>query len=160
MNENRIYPSRKATIKVSTIFSILLLIVLYAAFSSRFARARNKEGNIQSFITQDLIVLSIWVVLSAIAFYIMLKKNYYVLTNSAIVHHKLSQEVSYSFNNMLYLDEHYSDRHDTILFYLNNGKSVFLTPDKDGLLRKAISKNAKNLISRAEFHRKFPNIKL
>ena len=80
MNEKRIYPSRKSLIKTIVIFSIVILILLYAAFSSRFAWAYDKEGNISGYIIQDVAILLIWIVLTSIASYILLTKNYYVLT--------------------------------------------------------------------------------
>lgn len=160
MNEKRIYPSRKSLIKTIVIFSIVILILLYAAFSSRFAWAYDKEGNISGYIIQDIAILLIWIVLTSIASYILLTKNYYVLTKVDITHHKLNQEVTYSFSSILYIDEEYTKKHNTILFYLNTGRSVFLVLDDKNEVLDAINKGAKNLISRQEFHAKFPKIRL
>lgn len=160
MNENRIYPSKKSLCKTIIIFSIVILVLLYATFSSRFAWAYDKESDISGYIIQDVIVLLVWIALTAIATYILYTKNYYILTKTDITHYKLNQVVTYSFNNILYIDEEYTKKHNTILFYMNTGKSVFLVLDNNGEILKAITKGARNTISRQEFHVKFPKIRL
>ncbi len=160
MNEKRIYPSRKSLCKTIIIFSVVILVILYAAFSSRFAWAYDKENDINGYIVQDVIVLLFWALITGLAIYILYTKNYYILTKTDITHYKLNQVVTYSFNNILYIDEEYTKKHNTLLFYMNTGKSVFLVLDKEGEILKAVTKGAHNVISRQEFHVKFPKIRL
>ncbi len=160
MNEKIIKPARKSIFKTISIFSIVMLIVLYAAFSSRFAWIYGSKENFNSYLTQDLIVIAVWAGITILSTYVMLKLNFYTITNSEIIHHKLGKEVSYSFANILYIDEEYTKKHKTLLFYLNNGKSIFLVLDKEGEILKAINKNCHNLMTRQAFHEKFPRIKL
>lgn len=160
MNEKRIYPSKKSIIKTSIIFSLILLLVMFGIFSSRFSWAYVKDKDITPYIIQDIVVLVAWLVISIASSFVLLKKNYYTLTKSCFIHHKLGKEVSYSFSNILYIDEKYSTRHDTILFYLNTGKSVFIVQDEEKKLLNIFKKEAINVVSREAFHAKFPNIKL
>lgn len=160
MNEKRIYPSKKSIIKTSIIFALIMLVVMYGIFSSRFSWAYVEDKEITSYIIQDVIVLVAWLIVSLISAFVLLKKNYYTLTKSCLIHHKLGKEVSYSFDNILYIDDYYSEKHDSILFYMNTGKSVFIVQDAKKTLLPTLKKEAKNVISREAFHAKFPNIKL
>lgn len=160
MNEKRIYPSKKSIIKTSIIFSLILLVVMYGIFSSRFSWAYITDKDIAPYIIQDVVVIIAWLVVSLISTFVLLNKNYYTVTKSCFIHHKLGKEVSYSFDNILYIDDYYSSKHDTILFYMNTGKSVFIVQDKEKRLLPLFQKEAKNVISREAFHAKFPNIKL
>ena len=107
MNEKRIYPSKKSIIKTSIIFSLILLLVMFGIFSSRFSWAYVKDKEITPYIIQDIVVLVAWLVISIASSVVLLKKNYYTLTKSCFIHHKLGKEVSYSFSNILYIDEEY-----------------------------------------------------
>lgn len=160
MKEHRIYPAKKSLLKTNLIFSLIMLVVLYGVFSSRFAWAYTKDKDITSFIIQDVLVIVAWIIVSIISGFVLIKKNYYTLTSNELIHHKLGKEVSYSFSNILYLDDYYTAKHDSLLFYLNNGKSVFLVMDAEKEILKAINKHATNMISREQFHAKFPNIRL
>lgn len=160
MKKNKIYPAKKSIVKTTIIFSLIMLLVLYGVFSSRFAWAYTKDKDVTPFIIQDVLVIGAWILVSLISLFVLLKKNYYTISNSGITHHKLGKEVTYSYSSILYVDDYYSVKHDSLLFYLNNGKSIFLVMDKEKTLLKLVMKNATNTISREAFHGKFPDIRL
>ena len=156
---HKLYPSKKVLLKTYLIVAIFVVVVIFLIFSSRFAWTYSSE-NTTTYIIQDIVVFLIGIVISVIGWFLLTSKNYYEVTNSAIIHHKLNSTFTYDFNNVLYIDENYTKKHKTLLFYNNKGKDLFLTLDKDMELLKIFNKECKNLISREEFHKKFPKVKL
>ena len=156
---NKLYPSKKVLLKTYLIVAIFVVVVIFLIFSSRFAWTYSSE-NTTTYIIQDAVVFLIGIVISVIGWFLLTSKNYYEVTNSAIIHLKLNSTFTYDFINVLYIDENYTKKHKTLLFYNNKGKDLFLTLDKDMELLKIFNKECKNLISREEFHKKFPKVKL
>ena len=160
MNSQKLFPKKSKVLKVFLIFSLVLLLIIYGLFSSRFGWAYQGEEMLMTNITRDIICLLIWLVVSLVLLYIFLTQNYYLISNDGIIHHKRTKESKYHYSNILYIDEFYTKKHSTLLFYTKEGKAVYLMLDKENKLLSLIEKNSKNLISRDEFHSKFPNIKL
>ena len=90
----------------------------------------------------------------------MIKQSYYIITNSSLVHHRANKEINYDFKDILYIDEVYTKKHHTLLFYTNSGKDRFLILDKDELIYKILKEKCHNLLLKSEFQAKFPKIKL
>lgn len=67
-----------------------------------------------------------------------------------LIHKRFVNEVTYSFDNVIYIDEGYSIKHNTLLFYNKEGKSLFLVMDKKGELLKIFKQNCHNLKSHDE----------
>ena len=78
----------------------------------------------------------------------------------SFIHHKWTKEVKYSFQDILYVDEEYTEKHETLLFYTSKGHPIYLVLDKDEKILKAVLAKSKNLISKQEYHNKFPNVTL
>lgn len=158
-NNNYLYPSKKKLLSTFFIVDILLFLIVYLTFGSKLSYF--KEGaDISGLITRDVIILVIYIALSALLLFILLKKNYYQITNSSLVHTRFNKEYVYDYNNILYIDEEYTNKHKTLLFYTNKGDSRFLILDKDEIILKTLKKKCKNLMTKEEYHTKFPNVKL
>ena len=160
MNSQKLFPKKSKVLKVFLIFSLVLLLVIYGLFSSRFGWAYQGEEMLMTNITRDIICLLIWLVVSLILLYIFLTQNYYLISNDGIIHHKWTKEVKYSFQDILYVDEEYTEKHETLLFYTSKGHPIYLVLDKDEKILKAVLAKSKNLISKQEYHNKFPNVTL
>ena len=158
--KNQVRPKVSYIVKITLIYSLVLFALIFGIFSSRLARAFPQNYLKSELIIQDVICFILWLVIVIISLYILLKQNYYVLTNSSLTHHKWTKDIEYRYADILYFDDIYSSKHSSLLFYLNNGRAIFLVKDKDDKLINAIKSNSKNLISRDEFHQKFPKISL
>ena len=73
---------------------------------------------------------------------------------------RFTKELVYEFNDILYIDEEYTKKHKTLLFYTNKGDSRFLILDKENIIYTTLLNKCKNLLTRDQFHTKFPNVKL
>lgn len=149
MNTKIIKPKASSILKVYIPVMLILLIAIYGLLSSRFKWAY-AEGDKTSYILQDLLVVLGWSVLFVVFLILMLKKNYYEITKKELIHKRFVNEVTYSFDNVIYIDEGYSIKHNTLLFYNKEGKSLFLVMDKKGELLKIFKQNCHNLKSHDE----------
>ena len=139
---------------------VVLLFLLYGAFSSRFAWAYLKDGNETNNIIKDLLVIGVWFALSIVLAIILFRKNYYEITKTTFIHHRFGNTINYDFNRILYIDEDYSIKHKTLLFYTNDGKGHFIAFDKKGDILPLIKNSCHHLMERDEFKFKFPKAKL
>ncbi len=149
MNTKIIKPKASSVLKVYIPVMLILLIAVYGLLSSRFKWAY-AEGNKTSYILQDVAVVLGWAILFVIFLILMLKKNYYEISKKELVHKRFVNEVSYSFDNVIYIDEEYSLKHNTLLFYNKEGKALFLVMDKKGELLKIFKQNCHNLRNKEE----------
>lgn len=157
MKFERIFPKKSKILKLFSIYSLVLLVLIYLIFSSRFGWAYVEENQIQNCIIQDVISLAIWLVICVLSLFVFTTQNYYVLLKDGIVHHKWIKEDKYNFSDIIYIDEEYTEKHKTMLFYNKKGKPIYLVLDKDEKIFKEIKNRSKNLISKEEFYIKFPN---
>lgn len=160
MNFERIYPKKSKLLKLFSIYSIVLLLLIYGIFSSRFGWVYQDPSMIPSCIFQDVICIIIWLVISIASYLIFTKQNYYVILKDGIVHHKWTKEVKYTYEEILYIDEEYTKKHETLLFYTSKGRPIYLVMDKDEKILNSIKKHAKNLMTKQDYHNKFPNVSL
>ena len=65
----------------------------------------------------------------------------------------------YYFSDMTYIDEKWSKKHRTLLFYDKSGHRNFLTFDREGIIFQHALENARPL-SREDFAIRFPNVRL
>ena len=113
-----------------------------------------------SCIVQDVACIVVWIVLCVISYFILTKQNYYVILKEGIIHHKWTKEVRYEFKDILYIDEEYTEKHSTLLFYTSKGHAIYLVLDKDEKILKAVLNKSRNLISKQEYHNRFPNVSM
>lgn len=97
---------------------------------------------------------------ATIVFYVLsLTQTFYYVDKKKITHHKMNKIFDFHFSDMTYIDEKWSARHRTLLFYDKAGRRKFLTFDRDGIIFKYALENARTL-SREDFLIRFPNTKL
>ena len=160
MNFERIYPQKSKILKIFALYALVLLLLIYGIFSSRFGWAYQGEEMLVSCIVQDVACIVVWIVLCVISYFILTKQNYYVILKEGIIHHKWTKEVRYEFKEILYIDEEYTEKHSTLLFYTSKGHAIYLVLDKDEKILKAIQNKSHNLISKQEYHNRFPNVSM
>jgi hypothetical protein len=91
--------------------------------------------------------------------YISLTQTYYEIDGATFIHSKMGKVVEYTFNNIIYIDEEFSESKKMMRFFTKEGKEHVLIFDKNAVLYHTALKKCP-LISKEEFQRRFPNIKM
>jgi len=110
--------------------------------------------------TFHYISLALWTIAFSIFIYLGVRYNSYEIHKNHLVHLKGKTRLNYNYASILYIDEQYTKKHKTLLFYTDRGDSRFLVLDKDELLLSKTLERCKNLISKEEYQTKFPRVKL
>lgn len=158
MSAKIIKPSTKVLLKNYILVSIFIVVLIYAIFSSRGAWIF--EEDFVPYLILDIAMILLGAVISIIGCWLLLKNNYYEVINSSVIHHKLKAQTIYDFDHVLYIDKDYTLKHKTLLFYNERGKSLFLVLDKDLELLEIFENRCKKLLTKEEFQKKFPKVKL
>lgn len=90
---------------------------------------------------------------------ISIKETSYQILPTKIVHTKMGKVSEYNWNDIIYIDEDFSEQHKMLLFYTKEGKEHFLVFDKEWKIYEA-ALNKVHQISKEELKRRFPNAKL
>ena len=98
-------------------------------------------------------------VATAIFCYISLTQTYYEINGAVFTHSKMGKVVEYTFNNIIYIDQEFSEKKKMMRFFTKDGKEHLLIFDKNAELYKTALKKCP-LISLEEFQRRFPNKKM
>ena len=154
MSEKRLKPRTSSVIKVYIPVMLIVLLALYGLFSSRFAWAYKDDGLRNEYIARDLIVVGAWFVAFIILLIVLIKRNYYVITKTGIIHYQFISSITYDFNNVIFIDEKYTLKHKTLLFDNNKGKALYLVLDKNMELLDIFKKNCHNLKEYVEINKK------
>ena len=97
--------------------------------------------------------------LSVLFCVLSITQTYYEVDKDSITHFKMGKAFRYRFSDIIYIDEKWSQKHKTMLFYLNDGKDRYLAFDKEKIIYEYALQYS-HLISREEFKERFPNVKL
>ena len=98
-------------------------------------------------------------VATAIFCYISLTQTYYEIDGAVFIHSKMGKIVEYTFNNIIYIDEEFSEKKKMMRFFTKDGHEHLLIFDKNRVLYETALKKCP-LISLEEFQRRFPNKKM
>ena len=91
--------------------------------------------------------------------YISLTQTYYEIQGAIFIHSKMGKIIEYTFNNIIYIDQEFSEAKKMMKFYTKDGREHLLIFDKKGILYQTALKKCP-LISKEEFERRFPNVKM
>lgn len=90
---------------------------------------------------------------------ISITQTYYTIDGATFSHSKMGRVVEYTFNNIIYIDEEFSERKKMMRFFTRDGREHLLIFDKNRVLyHTALVKCP--LISREDFIRRYPNVKM
>lgn len=134
--------------RIIRIYIVMGLIMLAAFYSI--------AGWIWPPTTNHYLALGAALVLTGIFLWLALTKNYYVLENNGIHHYNFKSEYFYDYKNIIYVDQGYSMKHKIMKFYLTDGNPRLLTFDQTGEIYTAVLKNSPNLLSEADFRKRYP----
>ena len=90
---------------------------------------------------------------------ISITQTYYTIDGATFSHSKMGKVVEYTFNNIIYIDEEFSERKKMMRFFTRDGREHLLIFDKNRVLYKTALKKCP-LISREDFIRRYPNVKM
>ncbi|MDY4848781.1 MAG: hypothetical protein SO176_00750 [Bacilli bacterium] len=109
---------------------------------------------------QAYAIIAIWVVLSSIFAFFTFFRNYYEVNKRYVIVHRGFRQLIYYYNDVVYIDEEKSTRKKMIHFYTNKGHTRYITFDKNQILYKTMLSNCKNRLTKEEFERRYPKVKL
>jgi len=91
--------------------------------------------------------------------YLSISQSYYVIDGAKFYHSKMGKVVEYNFSSIIYIDEEFSISKKMMRFFTKDGREHLLIFDRQAVLyHTALDKCS--LISKEEFERRFPNIKM
>jgi hypothetical protein len=73
---------------------------------------------------------------------------------------KTFKEAYYHYNDVVYIDKEQSEKKRTLVFYTNKGHVRYLAFDRNGEIYQAMLKKCNNLLSKEEFKKRYPNVKM
>lgn len=87
-------------------------------------------------------------------------RAYYQLDKNGLTQQFLFKKKYFNFSDIEYIDDIRSRKTKTLVFYLKNGRQVMLAMDNSCKLLFEVSNRCSNLVSRSEFLRNHPNVRL
>ncbi len=98
-------------------------------------------------------------VLSIVFCWLSITQTYYEVDKGSIRHYKMGKVYEYRFSDIIFIDEKWSEKHNMLLFYQNDGRAKYLAFDKNKIIYE-YALNYSHLISEEEFVERFrkPNL--
>lgn len=148
----KIRPSQKKMILIILILGVVfvgvsLITPIYNLVNSKFD-------------VKDIILSIILVVLSIVFSIVTYLRAYYLLGPKSITQQYIVKKKVYMYDDIAYIDDIRSRRSKTLVMYLNSGKQVLMAMDSAGKLLYEVSSRCTKLMSRSEFLKKHPNVRL
>lgn len=106
------------------------------------------------------VIMGAWLISTVIFIILSLKNNYYIIEKYRLVYHRLNKDMFYEYKSILYVDEVWSKKNKTLLFYTDLGHARYLPFDRDGMIYEKVMQRAKNLLSKEEYQARFPKVKM
>ena len=98
-------------------------------------------------------------VATAIFCYISLTRTYYEIQGPIFIHSKMGKITEYTFSNIIYIDQEFSEQKKMMRFFTRDAREHLLIFDKEGVIYQTALEKCP-LISKEEFQRRFPNVKM
>ncbi len=152
-------PKKEEKLRLSPIRIIMIFLVMFLIFEVIFYFSF-QGNNFFPLNTSFYVYTPALLGVSALFCFLTIKGTYFVIQKERIVHVKMNTAFEYRFKDIIYIDEEYSVKHKTMLFYLKDGKERFLAFDKDHKVYDACLERCENLITKEELKRRFPNLKI
>ncbi len=108
----------------------------------------------------DIVLPIILLVVSIIFSLATYLRAYYLLDKTYFTQQFIVKKKIFYYNDISYIDDIRSRRTKTLVMYLNTGRQVILAMDSSCKLLFEISSRCPNLLSRSEFLKKHPNVRL
>ena len=143
---------RRRTILIFIIMDLLFAVGLFLSCMTLFLF--QKWGVIQ------ILIIILYVLTSIGMLVLSLVRNFYVIENKYLVQVRAFKEAYYHYNDVVYIDKEQSEKKRTLVFYTNKGHVRYLAFDRNGEIYQAMLKKCNNLLSKEEFKKSYPNVKM
>ena len=143
---------RKRTIITFIIADLIFAVLLFASSFRVFLF--EKWGIYQ------WLIIALFIVVSVIMLVLSLTRNFYVIESKYLVQVRAFKEAYYHYNDVVYIDKEQSEKKRTLVFYTNKGHVRYLAFDRNGEIYQAMLKKCNNLLSKEEFKKRYPNVKM
>ena len=151
--KKKIRPSHKFTYLTFFILFIALTFLFWAMFGTK-PWYMEYESYVKDRLWIELTYIAVAFLVCAVGAFIYRLKVYYIVDNKKIVRFG-TKEREYFFNDIIYLDEEYTNKHNDMLIYLNTGKWVNLTMDRERELLDIVKEKC-DLMDKEAFALKHP----
>lgn len=139
-------------IKIFLITFLVFEVIFYVSF-------QGVNGVFWPFDNSFYYYTPILLVASGIFCYISITRTFYVIDGAKFMHSKMGKVIDYTFNNIIYIDEEFSERKKIMRFFTRDGREHLLIFDKNQVLYQTALKKCP-LISKEDFIRRYPNVKM
>ena len=143
---------RKRTIITFLIADLIFAVLIFLSCFSIFV--------LQEWGVLQIVLISIYVILSIIMFVLAWTRNFYVIESKFLVHVKGTKEMYYHYKDVVYIDKAQSEKKRVLTFYTNKGHARYLPFDKEGKIYQAMCNKCHDLLSDEEFRSQYPTVKL
>lgn len=143
---------RRRTILIFIIMDLLFAVGLFLSCMTLFLF--QKWGVIQ------ILIIILYVLTSIGMLVLSLVRNFYVIESKYLVQVRAFKEAYYHYNDVVYIDKEQSEKKRTLVFYTNKGHVRYLAFDRNGEIYQAMLKKCNNLLSKEEFKKRYPNVKM
>ena len=106
------------------------------------------------------LIIGLWVVSGIVFLILSLTQNYYILSKKYVTVKRYTKELIYYFADVIYIDEEKSMKKKMIHFYTRQGHPRYLNFDRKGILYQTMLEKCENRMSKEEFERTHPDVKL
>ena len=142
----------KRTIGLFIIVDLIFAALLFLSCINLFLFT--KFGVIQ------ILVILVYVGVSILMLVLSLKRNFYVIESKYLVVVRSFKEMYYHYSDVVYIDKEKSEKKKVLSFVTNKGHARYLPFDAKGEIYKVMLKRCNNLLSKEDFEKRFPNVKL
>lgn len=84
---------------------------------------------------------------------------YYEINKKYVEEVKFTKRLVYNFSDIIYINEERSEKKKKVCFYTRFGHVRELYFDKQNIIYKSMLANCKNLMSKEDFERRYPNVR-
>ena len=142
----------KRTIGLFIIVDLIFAALLFLSCINLFLFT--KFGVIQ------ILVILVYVGVSILMLVLSLKRNFYVIESKYLVVVRSFKEMYYHYSDVVYIDKEKSEKKKVLCFVTNKGHARYLPFDAKGEIYKVMLKRCNNLLSKEDFEKRLPNVKL
>lgn len=108
---------------------------------------------------RQYIIIFLWLISSVVFYIISILYNFYIIESKCIIVHRFKKVLYYYFNDIVYIDKQYSEKHKMILFVTNKKDVRYLVFDSKKLVYQTMLEKCHNLLTYEQLIAKYGEIK-
>ena len=107
-----------------------------------------------------LIITAFWLIFLIITTFYFVRNNYYVVDTDGINYYRFNKFKKYAYNDIIFIDQPWSEKHRKVNLLTKEGKEAFLPFDKQGVIYQLLNKNCRRLLTDDQMRTRFPGFKI